>query len=48
MNKILGIDGAYAAAIRSRGRNILISANLVAELVDKNRMLEVGLGQAIL
>lgn len=47
MDQILGIDGAYSAAIRSRGRNILVSANLVAEMVDKIRMLEVGLDEAI-
>lgn len=48
MDKILGLDDAYSEAIKNRGRSMLISANLVSEMVDKIRMLEVGLGQAIL
>jgi len=40
MNKILGIDSAYTAAIKSRGNNMIISANLVAELIDRIRELE--------
>lgn len=47
MDKILGIDSAYSEAIKSRGRSMLISANLVAEMVDKIRMLEVGLAEAL-
>jgi len=40
MDKIIGIDTAYAAAVRSRGRNMLISANLVAELIERIGQLE--------
>ena len=38
--KILGMDGAYDEAIESRGRNMLISANLVAEMIIRIRELE--------
>lgn len=34
---ILGMDSAYDEAIEKRGRNMLISANLVSEMVDKIR-----------
>ena len=40
MNKILGMDSAYIAAVAKRGFNMLISANLVSELVDRIRVLE--------
>jgi len=40
MNKILGIDSAYDAAIESRGRSMLLSANLVVELINRIRELE--------
>ena len=47
MDKILGLDDAYSEAIKNRGRNMLISANLVQEMVDKIRMLETGLAEAL-
>ena len=40
MSKIIGLDSAYADAIEKRGRNMLISANLVSEMVDRIRELE--------
>ena len=40
MNKILGMDQAYDKAIESRGRNMLISANLVGEMIHRIRELE--------
>jgi len=40
MNKILGIDSAYDAAIESRGRQMLLSANLVVELINRIRQLK--------
>jgi len=42
MNKILGMDSAYIAAVAKRGNNMLISANLVSEMVDRIRVLEAG------
>ena len=47
MDKILGLDDAYSEAIKNRGRKMLISANLVQEMVDKIRMLEAGLAEAL-
>lgn len=47
MNKILGIDSTYSEAIRNRGRNMLISANLVAEIIEKIGQLEKGLAEAL-
>lgn len=41
MNKILGLDSAYNDAINRRNGNMLISANLVAEMADRIRELEV-------
>ena len=38
--KILGMDSAYDEAIESRGRNMLISANLVSEMIIRIRQLE--------
>ena len=43
MDKILGLDSAYNEAIEKRGRNMLISANLVSEMVDRIRELEAEL-----
>jgi len=40
MNKILGMDSAYDAAIECRGRQMLVSANLVAELINRIRQLD--------
>jgi len=40
MKKILGLDSAYNEAIEKRGRNMLISANLVSEMVNRIRELE--------
>lgn len=42
MNKILGLDSAYIDAVAKQGGNMLISANLVAEMADRIRELEVG------
>jgi len=44
MNKILGMDSAYSAAVRSRGRNMFISANLVSEMIDHIKQVELDLG----
>lgn len=42
MDKILGLDSAYIDAVGRRGGNMLISANLVEEMADRIRELEVG------
>jgi len=44
MNKILGIESAYAEAVEARGRNMFISANLVSEMVDHIKQVELDLG----
>jgi len=44
MNKILGMDNAYAEAVKSRGRNMFISANLVSEMIDHIKQVELDLG----
>jgi len=44
MNKILGMDSAYDEAVEARGRNIFISANLVSEMIDHIRQVELDLG----
>lgn len=44
MNKILGMESAYSEAVRNRGRNMLISANLVADMVEHIKQLELDLG----
>lgn len=40
MRKILGLDNAYTSAVEKRGMNMVISANLVSEIVDRIRELE--------
>ena len=47
MNKILGIDSAYIAAVTKRGSNMLISANLVSEFIDRIRLLETATDEPI-
>jgi len=42
--KILGMDNAYAEAVEARGRNMFISANLVSEMVDHIKQVELDLG----
>ena len=42
--KILGMDSAYAEAVKARGRNMLISANLVSEMVDRIKQAELDFG----
>lgn len=42
MNKILGLEGAYTSAVEKRGRNMVISASLVEEMIDRIRELEAG------
>ena len=44
MNKILGIESAYTEAVKNRGRNMLMSANLVAEMVEHIKQVELDLG----
>jgi len=44
MNKILGMDAAYAEAVEARGRNMFISANLVSEMIDHIKQVELDLG----
>ena len=44
MNKILGMDSAYAEAVEARGRNMFISANLVSEMIDHIKQAELDLG----
>jgi len=44
MNKILGMDSAYYQAVEARGRNIFISANLVSEMIDHIKQVELDLG----
>jgi hypothetical protein len=40
MSKIIGLDTAYTTAVEKRGMNMVISANLVSEMVDRIRELE--------
>ena len=40
MNKIIGIDSAYTSAVEKRGMNMVITASLVEEIVDRIRELE--------
>ena len=40
MSKILGMDSAYTSAVEKRGMNMVISANLVSEMVHRIRELE--------
>jgi len=47
MNKILGMDSAYIAAVAKRGDNMLISANLVSELIDRIRVFEAATDEPI-